>query len=78
MENIRCLDQGQKSLDALSGAEADSQPQGGSPQKAELGYSRGQEAGSPGSWLRVRLLCNGNAIPNRIKLGRQKQSYSAE
>lgn len=35
MGNVRCLDQGQKSLDSSSGAEADSL---GSPQKAEQGH----------------------------------------
>lgn len=39
MENVKCLDQGQKSLDSLSEAEADSQLQGGSPQKVDLGHS---------------------------------------
>lgn len=51
MENVRCLDQGQKCLDPSSGTEADSWPRGGSPEKAGLGLLEEWEEGPLGSWL---------------------------
>ena len=51
MENVRCLDQGEKHLDPSSGAEADLWPWVGSPEKAELGLLEEWEEGPLGSWL---------------------------
>lgn len=54
MESVRCRDYRQQSLDSLSGAEADSQAQGGpslqippppTTQKVELGHSSGGRMG---------------------------------
>lgn len=74
MENVRCLDQGQESMDSLSAAEADHGPRVG-PHGRQRGAVLGEwERESPGSWLTANTLCNGNGVLNRIKLGRQNKA----
>lgn len=74
MQNVRCLDQGQESMDSLSAAEADHGPRVG-PHGRQRGAALGEwERESPGSWLIANTLCNGNGVLNRIKLGRQNKA----
>lgn len=62
-----------------SGAEADSRPRGGSPEKAELGLLEEWEEGPLGSWLIASPpLPAMEMVFQQNKAWEAKQSYSAE